>query len=245
MYKNLHSLLPLQHELGHLIVAVKEDIKIGLPTLIPGVQFGLTGAITPINSSPMNIKSLFDFAIAGPLFGIVASLVLLYFGLEMTVFMDSSALEQLPSVPLVLLRSSALGGGIIDYLLGGVLYSHDPSQMIKLHPFALAGFGGLVINALSLLPIGNTDGGRISLAFFGRSFSRAVQGTALLGLIVAGFLGADQADILLTYAVYCQLWQKETEIPCRNEVDELDTVRGFIAIGASLIVFLTLTPLPY
>ena len=239
-------MIPLQHELGHLIVAVKEDINNGLPTLIPGVQFGLTGAVTAIKSSPKNIKSLFDFAIAGPLLGLSASMVLLYVGLEMTVFMDSSALEQLPSVPLVLLRSSALGGGIIDYLMGdGVLNSPDPSLMIKLHPLALAGFGGLVINALSLLPIGNTDGGRISIAFFGRSFSRAVQGTTLLGLVIAGLFGADQVDILLTYAVYCQIWQKETEIPCRNEVDELDTVRGFIAIGASLIVFLTLTPLPY
>ena len=241
------SLLATQiaHEIGHLIIAVKDGIDIGLPTLVPGFQFGLSGAITPIKSSPKNVKSLFDFAIAGPLLGMIVSLLLLYTGLEMTAFMDSAAQQQLPSVPAEVLRSSALGGGCIDYLLGdGVLNSPDPAQMIKLHPFAIAGFGGLVINALSLLPIGNTDGGRISLAFFGRSFSRVVQGTALLVLVISGFFGADEVNILLCYAIYAQFFQKEAEVPCRNEVDELDSVRGLVAIAMSLLVLLTLTPLP-
>ncbi|KAL3782636.1 hypothetical protein ACHAW5_001780 [Stephanodiscus triporus] len=222
------SLLATQisHEFGHLIVAVKDDIKIGIPSLIPGFQFGLTGGITPIKSSPKNIKSLFDFAIAGPLFGLTASLILLYMGVEMTAFMDTSNLAQLPSIPIEILRTSALGGGIIDYLLGdGVLKSPDLSQTIKLHPFAISGFSGLMINALSLLPIGNTDGGRICVSFFGRSFSCVVQGTALLALVIAGFFGADQVNVLLCYAVFCQIWQKELEIPCRNEVDELDSLK--------------------
>merc|ERR1712029_899478 len=140
----------------------------------------------------------------------------------------------------------ALGGGMIDYLLGdGVLNSPDPSSdVIKIHPFAIAGFGSLVTNALSLLPIGNTDGGRICVSFFGRSFARVVQTTAILLLVIAGFFGMDNANILLCYAIYCQLWQMEAEVPCRNEVDELDLARGFVAIGMSLIVVLILVPLP-
>jgi hypothetical protein len=241
------SLLATQlfHELGHVLVAAKDEIHIGVPTLVPGFQFGLTGGITPIKSPPKNLKSLFDFAVAGPIFGLVASMILLYTGLEMTVFMDASVLEQLPTVPVEILRSSALGGGLIDYLLGdGVLNTPDETQMIKLHPFAISGFSGLVLNALSLLPIGNTDGGRICTTFFGRSFSRIVQGTAILMLVLAGFFGADRANTLLCYAIFCQCFQNESEIPCRNEVDELDTLRGLVAIGLSVIMVLTLTPLP-
>ena len=93
------SVLAIQiiHEFGHLIMAVKNGIDVGLPTIVPGFQFGLAGGITPIRSSPKNIKDLFDFSIAGPLFGLVASLVLLYVGLEMTAFIDPSAQEQLVS----------------------------------------------------------------------------------------------------------------------------------------------------
>ena len=50
---------------GHLFVSVKDGIQIGLPTLVPSFQLGLTGSITPIKTSPKNIKSLFDFAITG------------------------------------------------------------------------------------------------------------------------------------------------------------------------------------
>jgi len=236
--------IQLAHELGHIIVAFKDGFQIGLPTLVPGFQFGLTGAITPIRSSPRSLKSLFDFALAGPLMGIILSLILLYSGLELTAFMDLSAREQLPSVPVQILRSSTLGGGIIEYLLGdGLLNTPNSDDAVKLHPYAIAGFGGLVTNALSLLPIGNTDGGRISLAFFGRSFSRVAQGFALLLLAISGIFGADESNILLSYALFAQFWQREAEIPCRSEVDELDSLRGFIAIGMSIFVVLTLVPL--
>ena len=91
--------------------------------------------------------------------------------------------SQLPSISVEILRSSALSGGIIEYLLGNSeLNSPDQLHMLKLHPFSISGFSGLVINALSLLPIGNTDGRRISVVFFGRS--RVVQ-TALLALVSA------------------------------------------------------------
>ena len=80
------------------------QICIGLPTLVPSIQFGLTGSITPITSSPKNIKALFDFSIAGPLFGMLASVILLYNGLEITAFMDLATREQLPSIPVEMLR---------------------------------------------------------------------------------------------------------------------------------------------
>lgn len=245
------------------------QISIGLPTFVPSFQLGITGAITPIKSPPKNIRSLFDLSIAGPIFGIIASLGLLYIGLEMTAFSDAATMEQLPSVPASLLRSSTLGSGIIgeiycsgfqfltinqsrsnnrivaEYILGaGLLNTPDPTTaMVKLHPNAIAGFAGLMTNAVSLLPIGNTDGGRISLAFFGRSASRVVQGFALLTLALLGLFGADDSNLFISYALYAQFWQREPEIPCRNEVDELDTVRGFAAIAMSLFVALSLIPL--
>lgn len=135
--------------------------------------------------------------------------------------------------------------GIIEFLLGnGVLDSPDPLQMIKLHLFSIAGFLGLMINALSLLPIGNTDGGWICVTFFGCSFSWVVHGTALIALVLAGFFGADQTNIYLCSAIYCQIWQSKIEIPCHNEVDELDSVQRIVAIAVSLIAMLTLCPLP-
>ncbi len=86
----------------------------------------------------------------------IVSLGLMYAGLEQQVFMDVATQAQLPCLPVNVIRSSSLGGGMIEWLLGeGLLVSPDPSAVIRLHPLAIAGFVGIMSNALSLLPIGS------------------------------------------------------------------------------------------
>lgn len=139
----------------HLLPS-RQQFKTGAPTIVPNFQVGLTGCITPLKTPPPNLKSLFDFAISGPLVGLILSVALLYSGLEQQVFMDVETQSQLPSLPVELLRSSSLAGGMVEWLLGdGMLQSPDPTAVIRLHPLAIAGFVGIVSNALNLLPIGS------------------------------------------------------------------------------------------
>ena len=139
------------------IVGIQFDI--GLPNFIPSVSTGLLGAITPFKSPPKNWNSMFDFAIAGPFAGMAASLLLLYTGLSITISLDIAGQSQLPALPISLLQASALGGGLIESFLGnGVLTSTTPeTSILPLHPFAIAGYIGLISNALSLLPLGRTS----------------------------------------------------------------------------------------
>ena len=155
------SLLATQvcHEVGHQIAAAQGNFTAGLPSIIPSVATGLGGAITPITSPPPNVKGLFDFAMAGPLAGFVASLSLLIFGLGETTKFDAITSQGLPALPLSLLKSSALGGGIIEAILGpGSLMNGvemPPDAMLSLHPAAVGGFVGLMTSALALLPLGS------------------------------------------------------------------------------------------
>ena len=130
------------------------QFDVGLPTLVPSITTGLTGAITPLRSPPPNSKSMFDFALAGPLTGIVMSLALLVNGLDLTASMSLGT--QMPVIPVDLLRSSSLGGGLVEYFLGNtaLLQGQGPAAVLPLHPFAIAGFIGLMTNALALLPLG-------------------------------------------------------------------------------------------
>jgi hypothetical protein len=85
------------------------------------------------------------------------------FGLSLTAvanFNDVAAL--FPALPTDLLRSSALGGGLIELFLGkSALVSNSATaiasgySVVPLHPIAIAGFVGLLSNALALLPIGS------------------------------------------------------------------------------------------
>lgn len=146
------------------IVGIQFDI--GLPNFIPSLSTGLLGAITPFKSPPKNWNSMFDFAIAGPSAGMVASLFLMYTGLSITISVDMAGQSQLPALPISLLHASALGGSLIESFLGnGVLTSATPeTSVLPLHPFAIAGYVGLISNALSLLPLGRKSRLRLCCA---------------------------------------------------------------------------------
>jgi hypothetical protein len=82
------------------------------------------------------------------------SFALLLTGLEITSSMDMNA--QLPALPVDLIRASSLGGGMVQFFLGNgvVMPDQGPAAMIELHPFAIAGFVGCMVNSLALLPLG-------------------------------------------------------------------------------------------
>ena len=91
----------------------------------------------------------------------LASLGALVIGSQLTLASDPSLL---PALPLDILRQSTLGGGIIDSILGGgalnVPLGAEASQAVagmtvSLHPVAIAGYIGLILNGLALLPIGS------------------------------------------------------------------------------------------
>lgn len=239
------SILAIQlvHELGHRVVASKDKFEIGLPTLVPSIQLGLQGAITPFKSPPPSNKSMFDFALAGPLAGAVVSLALLVAGMQISTTMDLTDANQLPAFPVALLRTSTLGGGIVDFFVGkDALKTFSSQEVLSLHPFAIAGFVGLISNALALLPLGSTDGGRIAQVLFGRRGAALVSIFTTLLLCAVGIFGLDEEFILLVYTLFAVIWQREPDPPALNEADELDLPRGFIGIGSYIFVVLTLLP---
>jgi len=234
------------HEAAHLFVAKTNNFKVAAPTILPAVTLPTFGCNTAIKTSPPNIKTMFDFALSGPVAGIVASFALLLVGLQMTTgTTDSSVYSYFPAIPIQILQFSRLGGSIVDASLGGVLTSSLTSDVptIQLHPFAIAGYTGLVTNALNLLPLGNSDGGRISQAIFGRNGHSVIQGMIYLAIFGSSFFGFDQSNILLAYGLFCLFGQSELEIPCRDEIVPVPLPRVFIALGAWTFVGLTLLPL--
>jgi Zn-dependent protease/protein-arginine kinase activator protein McsA len=156
--------IQLSHELAHFIVAQANGLKISLPTFVPSLATGLTGAITSLKQPPKDKQELFDFAISGPLVGMAVSVLFVYVGMMATVTMDASAYSDLPALPLTLLRQSSLVGGIIDSMSPGLLSVPDAALgsralndiNIPLHPLVIAGYFGMMINAANLLPTGST-----------------------------------------------------------------------------------------
>lgn len=102
---------------------------------------------------------MFDFGLAGPLLGMVASVAFLVEGLSLMGSLDLMQAAELPVLPTYLLRASALGGGLIEFFLGkGALLQDVTETVVQLHPFAITGYVGILINALALLPLGSKSG---------------------------------------------------------------------------------------
>jgi len=238
------------HEIAHVAVAKSKNFEISIPTLVPSILSGLTGSITALKSSPKNRQDLVDFALAGPMTGMIASIAVLCYRLALTASADAATVASYPGLPLAILRQSSLGGGLIDIFLGdGVLNvpaSAEAAQalastLIALHPLAVAGFFSLFVNALALVPAGRTDGGRISMALLGRSGTQGVTFVSLATLFLLGF--TNESDLLLFYFSFLAFCQSELEIPLRNEIDDVDFSRVLISGFAGFLMILTLVPM--
>jgi membrane-associated protease RseP (regulator of RpoE activity) len=251
-------LLPLAgilaaHEIGHQIVAKANKIETAsiIPTFLPfWSTLPLTGSVTKLTSSPKSLTELFDFAFLGPLLGFITSFIFLGLGLETTQTImnggDATAVQFLPALPVSVLKLSTLGGTIVDNFFGGngIVTLGSPKDAISLHPYAIAGFCGLLINAVSLLPLGATDGGRLSLALFGRQGHSVVGGAMWLALLISSFTLADpQGDLLVTAWVLYNVVESDQEIPSRNEVDKVNIFRSFLAFALWFLAVLTVIPM--
>jgi membrane-associated protease RseP (regulator of RpoE activity) len=246
-------LLPLavilaSHEIGHFLIAKNENITTAFPTLVPFWSgLPLLGSLTRISSSPRNKTALFDFAFLGPLLGFVSSFIFLGIGLVATqATIGTDAAQYLPSLPVSILKLSTLGGTVVDNFFGGNRYiiGQDPSVAVSLHPYAIAGFCGMMINALELIPLGSTDGGRISQSLFGRQGHSVVGGLAWLALLISSFsMGESQGAALTAVWIASSVTQNDMEVPARDETDDVNVPRSVAAFSMWFLAFLVIVPM--
>ena len=77
---------------------------------------------------------------------------------------------------------------------------------------------------------------------FGRRGAFVIKSFAALLMCLSGLVGLDNAHIQLTYLLFAVIWQRELEAPARNEVAEIDVLRGACGIAMALIVSMILLP---
>ena len=141
------------HELGHIGAAKKHGVKLGIPVPLPSLQLGTFGSITPLRSFPSTRKALFDVALSGPFISMLLSLILIIYGLSLTISSQTLALASFPVVPASMMKSSFLIGTLVSVVAPQMMLL-PLSQTIPIHPLFLVGFTGLIMSAVNLLPIG-------------------------------------------------------------------------------------------
>ena len=171
------------HELGHYAAARRHGIRVTLPYFIP-VPFalGTFGAVIRMKSTPRDRNALFDVAISGPIAGLLIAVPALVIGLRSSSILPASAdggAGSFAHQTSVTLGSSALVAVLAKCAVGPTA---QPGQVVQLSPTAFAGWLGLVVTALNLMPVGQLDGGHAAQGMFGTPRAARV-GRAVLWLL--------------------------------------------------------------
>ena len=219
------------HELGHYVMARRHGVEVTPPYFIPvPMGLGTFGAFIQMKSLIENRRAVFDIGIAGPLAGLVVAIPLLYSGLAegaSTAAADGPfALHTGSSLLLALIHEAAQGGDA-------------RAAMVTLSPVAFAGWIGVFVTALNLLPVGQLDGGHVAYALFGRRHATAV--SVFVVLLMAG-LGFFVWPGLLTWALIVSLLAGFSHMPALDDVTPPDTKRYALGILALALPIVILTP---
>jgi membrane-associated protease RseP (regulator of RpoE activity) len=227
------------HELGHYFTARAHGIQVTPPFFIP-VPFalGTFGAFIKIKSLPPNRRALFDVAVAGPLAGLVFAIPALLIGLRFSQILPGNAPAGLGHDG-VDIGSSVLLAGLAKLSMGASVLA---GQHLLLHPLAFAGWLGLIVTALNLLPIGQLDGGHISHALFGSRRAHALSMVALAGLfLLALFVWPG----LMFWAFIVFFLAGTHDAPAANDVTPVNGPRRVLGCFTFLLLLLIIVPVPH
>jgi membrane-associated protease RseP (regulator of RpoE activity) len=250
----------LCHEMGHYLMARAHGVDSTLPFFIP-VPFGVGtfGAVIRIRSAMPSRRAVFDIGVAGPIVGFLVALPLYAWGIAHSEVhaLGDLALSQSntgspweiarallageplrgSSGPLVTYGDSLVTWGVVRAIFGAL----PPNADVLIHPVAFAGWIGLFITTLNLIPLGQLDGGHVTYALLGPRgalvFSRAVS----WGLLACG--------VFLSWNWF--VWWAVTRFfvgprhpPALDEREPLDPARRAVAILALLLFAATFVPVP-
>ena len=220
------------HEFGHYFAAKLHRVQATLPFFIPApFGFGTFGAVIRMSPYIPNRKALFDIAAAGPIAGLVVALPISFIGMLLSEVRPSESLQGFLT----------LGDPLIFRLLEWLVFgARQENYDLLLHDVAFAGWVGMFVTALNLLPISQLDGGHIVYAAFGRA-SRYVAAAAFAGLAVVTFVEG------LHYALFLALiwFMGVRHPPTLNDAAGIGGGRGRLALLLLVVFILCFTPAPF
>jgi membrane-associated protease RseP (regulator of RpoE activity) len=227
------------HELGHYFTARRHGMRVTPPYFIP-VPFalGTFGAFIQMRSPAENRRALFDVAVAGPLAGLVVAIPALLVGLQSSTLLPGNITASPDMVGGTSVGSSLLFALLSKLSLGEALeYGH----VLRLSPLAFAGWLGLFITALNLLPIGQLDGGHIAHAMFGRRTGNTISTVAMWTLLL---LAIFVWPGLMMWAVIV-FFIAGGSTPPLNDLTPLTPGRRRLGYATFIILGLIVAPLPH
>ena len=221
----------LTHELSHYFMSRKHNVSATLPYFIPAPTIvGTFGAVIKMRPPIPDRRSLIDIGASGPIGGFLIAIIAVIIGLGLSEVKLAEELQE----------GISLGNSLLFYMLTKIVLNiESDAYSVLLHPVAFAGWVGLLVTSLNLLPIGQLDGGHITYALLGEKHEK-VSKLMLPLLIVLGIL---LWSGWIIWALLMVLFGYKHP-PVLYPQIQLDRKRKLVGWIALIIFILTFTPVP-
>lgn len=171
----------LTHELGHFITALIYRVRTSLPYFVPLPisPIGTLGAVIVMHSHTANRRQIFDIGLAGPIAGLVIAFPIFWIGILQLDLTPSEKGELAFPAPLAMRLA-------IDHLHPGKYDANVGVPVSQMNAWYMAGWVGLLVTGLNMLPVSQLDGGHVTYALFGRAAHWIARGFMLVAF---GYMG--------------------------------------------------------
>jgi membrane-associated protease RseP (regulator of RpoE activity) len=224
----------LVHEAGHYVMCMRHGVQASLPYFLPAppqiFPLGTFGAFIRIRSRFPDGRALFDIGAAGPWAGFVVALAATIIGLSL-----STVLPAPPTAHVL-----ELGDSLLTSFLTRAVLRADPATVV-LHPIAFAGWFGLFVTSINLLPVGQLDGGHVLYAVA----RRRTRFLPLLLLLVLLWLGVTGWPGWILWAAIIAFLVSLGHPPTQNDQQPIGTPRFAAAVATLVLLVLTFVAEPF
>ena len=231
IYSGVLMSILMFHEMGHYLQARRYNVPASLPFFIPMPfpPIGTMGAVIIQGAGVADRKQMFDIGISGPLAGLVIALPAMFYGVAESQIQPVGKGTMQFGDPLII-------QWVIEYRHGPL----KPGEDIVSSPLLFAGWVGIFITALNLIPIGQLDGGHILYSLIGKR-AHAVALALLFGAVAYMIFQRQPAYVLMVILLFLI---GARHPPTRDDTVPLGTFRiilGWVTLGFIIIGF---TPTP-
>jgi len=216
------------HEMGHKVISIWRGIDASLPYFIPvpplpgGLSIGTLGAVIVTRTPAPNRDALIDLGASGPIAGFLVTIPILAIGISRSVVLTQPVPG--PTLPTPLL---------IDLMLRWILNPPE-NAVVLVHPMVFAGWIGLLVTALNLLPASMLDGGHVARSLLG---SRAHMIVSYGAVALAILLGYWPMGLLILFMI------RRGHPGPLDDISGVSPLRRVVALALVAIFILSAVPL--
>jgi membrane-associated protease RseP (regulator of RpoE activity) len=208
---------------------VRYRIPASYPLCIP-VPFsiiGTMGAVISMDGMRANRKQIFDIGIAGPLAGLIVAAPILYIGVQRLDLSVEPAPHDIQLYNPVIVR------WMIEWMHPQWVDRAAWVSVSQLNPYFMAGWVGMLITGLNMLPVSQLDGGHTIYALFGRDAYKIARAFIIIAIAYV-VLNLDQAAIWTPMLILVILLGIHHP-PTADDSVELDDFRWVLGVASMAI----------